>query len=193
MRIDDGQGSGVQAGVTEKFRLKTEASTRSSQSRASIEDGTAFQVITEDVSVSATEEPILVIKNNDRINKVIVTYLRVETIGVDAANSGGYWKMSLGGDYSSGGSSLTPVNVNTDSGIEALNIACYDGTTPIVTSGALNKIDKNWQANELVVYNKEGSLVISPGGMLTISYKGSTATGTAIARVSFYTSDNGGT
>ncbi len=193
MRIHDGEGNGPQAGVTSRHRLKTEASTRSAQSRASLEDGNAFQVISEDVDVTASSQSILVIKNNDSTKKAVITYIRVKTIGVAAASVDAYWTLNLGGDYASGGSLLDPTNINTSSGITALNMDCYDGTTPIVTSGTPVKFDKNFSANDMVTYNKEGALVIAPGGMLSIDFKGSTVAGVAVARASFYLTENGGT
>jgi len=43
--------------------------------------------------------------------------------------------------------------------------------------------------NTMNTYNKEGALVIGPGGMLSINHLGSAAQGVAYARVSFYLED----
>jgi hypothetical protein len=193
MRIHDGEGNGPQVGITNKFRMKVEASTRSAQARASIEDGTAFQVIAGDVDIAASEQNVLVIKNNDKTDKIVVTYIRLFSIGAAADNVDAYFTIALGGGYTSGGTALVPKNVNTASGVKALNIDCYDGTVAVVLSGTQDKIDKTFKMNDMNTYNKEGAVVIAPGGMLTVKHKGSTAAGVASARVSFYLTDNGGT
>ena len=193
MKIENGEGACRYAGVDKRFRLKTESSIRSAQSRASLEDGTAFQVITEDVDISTADQNIFVLKNNDKENKAVITYIRMSTIGAAADNVAAYWTINLGGDYTSGGTALVPENVNTSSGVKATNLDCYDGTVAIVPSGTQTKIDKHFKCNTEQTYNKEGALVIAPGGMLTLKFKGSTAAGVAIARVSFYLTDNGGT
>ena len=192
MRIHSGIGNGKEAGVDKNNRLMVEASTRSAQARVSIEDGQAFQVSSSDVAVSTSEQEILVIKNNYLNLKVVVTYIRVQTADVAARNAAAFWTIGLNEGYVSGGTAIEPVNVNTDSGFSAQDLACYDGSVAIVTSGTFDQIDRNFGANTRETYNKEGALVVGPGGMLSIKHIGSTIAGVANARVSFYLTDNGG-
>lgn len=192
MRITSGIGNGVEAGVDHNNRLMTESSTRSAQARVSIEDGKAFQVESAQVAVGTSKQTVLLLKNNSKSEKMIITYMRVMSAGVAAWNAAAFFSIHLGGDYVSGGTAVTPINVNTASGNEPLDMVYYDGTVAVVTSGTLDQIDMHHCANEMATYSKEGSVVIAPGGMLTIQHIGSTVAGTAYARVSFYLTENGG-
>ncbi len=192
MRIESGGGTPYEAAVNEKLRLLTEASTSSAQSRASFDDGKAFQVSTVPVTVTDTDQEILILKNNSRDDYVVITYIRLMSAGVAAWNVGGYFTLNVGGDYTSGGSEVTPTNVNTGSGLTSLDLACYDGNTPIVLSGTQTEIDRNYCANEMQTYNKEGSLVIAPGGLFSINHIGSTVAGSVYSRISFYLREKSG-
>jgi hypothetical protein len=184
--IEDGTGRGYSAKVNSFNRLETRSVTASVQHVASLERSHAYQVKTE-MDVTATEQNCLLIQNSSTIRTLIVTFIRVETIGVASANENAYFKIKLGGKYSSGGTSLTPVNVNSGAAQVADGVF-YDGnSSAIVTSGTYSDIDKTWKAsNDLVTYNKEGAVCLTKDESLLITHKGSTAAGKLIARVSFF-------
>jgi len=191
-RICDGTGTGFEARVDHNNRLSVEASVRSAQSRVSLEDGKTFQVVSGLIDVTTTDQELLLIKNNSKSTKLVITYIRIMTAGVADWNATASFRTYIGnGSYTSGGDVITPVNMNTSSGAQALDFDFYSGTTPIVADAG-SEIDRNHCANSMCAYNKEGALVIAPGGMITINHIGSTVAGSAYARVSFYLTENGG-
>jgi len=193
MKICDGTGQGFEAKVDDNNRLSVEASVRSAQSRVSLEEGKAFQVVSGFVDVATSEQEILLIKNNSKSTKLVITYMRMTTAGVADWNAAAYFKIYIGnGSYTSGGDVITPVNMNTSSGAQALDFDFYSGTTAIVADTG-SEIDIHPCANQQATFNKEGALVIAPGGMITINHIGSTVAGSAYARISFYLTENGGT
>jgi hypothetical protein len=184
--------TGIGAKVNEDQRVAVESSTRSAQSRVSLEDGNAYQVLTVPVAVLASEQTLLLAKNNSKETKMVVTYIRVTSADVDAWNNNAYFRIMLNGDYVSGGAAVDAVNMNTASGKVPVDIKFYSGSTAIVTSGTRHEVDRHPCANDQVAFNKEGAVVIAPGGMMSITHKGSTAVGFAWARISFYLTQNGG-
>jgi len=181
--IKDGTGNSYLVRIDENNHMAVKAITTSSQNYYSRKNKDAYQVSTQ-INIAASEQSVLFMKNGSQDKHLVVTYLRMMSAGAAAANENAYFKVSVGGTYVSGGAAITPTNMFVRSAKEALGVF-YSGTTPIVTSG-FTEIDRNHQANEMVTYRKEGSLVLDTNDALEITHKGSTAAGVAYARVSFY-------
>jgi hypothetical protein len=184
MRIEDGKGRGYFAEVDENHHVLVKAFTASAQSRASQEDGSAYQVLSGAVDIATSAQEILLLKNTSETKNVIITYIRVETIGAAAATETAFLTVNLGGVYTSGGDAVTPVNVNTGSSSVA-DVVAYSGTTAIVASG-YSEIDRYYEANNQITYNKEGAVVLDTNGVLSINHIGSDTNGAIHARISFY-------
>lgn len=188
LTIKDNTGKGYGLKVDSKNRASTKTMSLSQQYVISNEEERAFQVSSEK-AIAASEIKLLLLKNTSDTRDLVVSYIRLETIGAAASNVNAYWTVYTGGDYASGGTAVTPVNMHVGSAINAEG-SFYDATaSTIVTSGTLNAIDKTWIANDNITYNKQGSLILPKNSCLTISWTGSTAAGTARARVSFYYND----
>jgi hypothetical protein len=188
LTIKDNTGKGYGLKVDSKNRMSTKTMSLSQQYVISNEEERAFQLVSEK-AIAASEIKLLLLKNTSDTRDLVVSYIRLETIGAAAANVNAYWTIYTGGDYASGGTATTPINMNVGSAIAAEGIF-YDATaSSIVTSGTQNVIDKTWEANTQIVYNQEGSLILPKNACLTISWTGSTAAGTARTRVSFYYND----
>lgn len=188
LTIKDNTGKGYGLKVDSKNRASTKTMSLSQQYVISNEEQRAYQVSSEK-AIAASEIKLLLLKNTSDTRDLVVSYIRLETIGAAAANVNAYWTVYTGGDYASGGTAVTPVNMNIGSAINAEG-SFYDATaSTIVTSGTLNAIDKTWVTNDNITYNKQGSLILPKNSCLTISWTGSTAAGTARARVSFYYND----
>ena len=184
MRI---QGSGKEslfAGVTEKG-LNVDAVTNSAQHVISHQDSNAYQVEGE-IAVAITEKTVLTLKNNHASKKTVITFIRLQSIGVAAAGVDAYFNIKSSGEWSSGGTEVTSVNMKMGSPKTA-SVECYEGSgTDIVMSGSPVQFDRNYQANSMESYGKEGTVILDSGASMSITFKGSTAAGKAYARISFY-------
>ena len=188
LTLKDNTGKGYGLKIDDKNRLFSKSTSLSHQYVISREEQRAFQVVSEK-AIAASEIKLLLLKNTSDTRDMVISYIRLETIGAAASNVNAYWTVYVGGDYASGGTAVTPVNMNVGSAISAEG-DFYDATaSTIVTSGTQNVIDKSFKANDLITYNKQGSIVMSKNSCLTISWTGSTAAGVARARVSFYYND----
>lgn len=191
MKIEDGTGKGYVAKVTANNRLLTRALTVSHQHHISDTIEEAYQVVTSagGVNIAASKQNILLVENTSDTRDMVITYIRLETIGAAAASASAFWTMEVGGLYSSGGTAVTPVNMHIGSSKNAQGLF-YDGNgSAIVTTGTFNEIDRLYKANDQVIYRKEGSIVIPKNQSLLITHTGSTAAGVAYARVSFFYDD----
>jgi hypothetical protein len=183
--LKDGSGNSYGLKIDSDARAHTRALALSHQHVVSSADQRAYQV-SSSKAIAASEIKMLLLKNTSDTRELIVSYIRLETIGAAASNASAYWRIYLGGDYSSGGTATTPTNMFVGSAISAEG-TFYDATaSTIVTSGSPVEIDRTYRANELITYRKEGSIVLPKNGVLTVSWTGSTAAGTANCRVSFY-------
>jgi hypothetical protein len=180
-----GDGGAYGWKVDSDGRAHVEALSLTQQHVVSELDELAFQLLSVK-AVANSEVKMLLLKNTSDTQNMVITYLSTETIGVAAAGASALWKIYLGGDYASGGTAATPVNLHVNSTKSAPGLF-YDATaSTIVTSGSPAEIDRNYIANANLTYRKEGSIVLPKNGVLTMSFTGSTVAGTAIARASFY-------
>jgi len=183
--IKDNSGKGYGAQVDVNNRLHTRSISVSQQHAVSDVDEEAYQFISTK-AITNSEVKLLLIKNTSDTKNLVITQVRLETIGAAASNASALWKMYLGGDYASGGTAATPVNMKVGSAITASG-SFYDATaSTIVTSGSPLEIDRSYQANTYVEYNGDGAIVLPKNGVLTISFTGSTVAGTSSARVAFF-------
>ncbi|RLF67100.1 MAG: hypothetical protein DRN30_00715 [Thermoplasmata archaeon] len=183
MKIQDGAGKGYEVQVNSENQLKTSTVSESRQHHVSKEHQKAFQVST-NLSVTISKQNLLLI-TNDSSESLVVTYIRLMTVSADATNENAYFTLEGGGDYVSGGNSITPINMNIGQSREAVAIA-YDGDTAIVVDSNFVEFDRNYTANSMQSYNKDGSLILPRGASLLITHTGSSTDGTVYARASFY-------
>lgn len=186
--LEDGRGSGREAGVDKDFRLETHSVSEYYQAYLSRTEGNAYQV-SGSTAIAASTKTILTLKNNTQDKDFIVTYIRVMSAGAAATNENAYFTIKKGGAYASGGTSVAIPNMNFGSGVVSGGVAYDDNPT---MSGTSIEIDRNYSANSMQSYSKWGSIVVSPGNTISIDHTGSTAAGDAYARISFYVLDSGG-
>jgi len=182
MFVEDGTGSGYLAKVTNKNRLSVEAISISSQHYVSHTEESAYQA-SQEIDIAASEQTILLLQNGSTDKDMIVTYIRVHSASAAATNKNAYFSIKIGGTYASGGSAIVPTNVNAGSTNAAVGI--FYGDTGIVTAGTFTEIDRNYTANSMQTYNKEGALILKRGQAILITHTGSSDEGVAYARVSF--------
>lgn len=185
MKIQDGTGSGSFAKIDNENHIHVRAVTVSLQHKVSSQANNSFQVSSAK-AIDTSSQNILLLKNASDTKDIVITYIRIATAGAAATNSTAFFTINVGGDYASGGTPVTPTNMYVGSSVDA-DGTFYDATaSDIVLSGTQVEIDKAYEANTELNYNKEGSLILPKNSILVISHIGSTIAGVAHTRVSFY-------
>ena len=112
IQIEDGTGSGIQAEVTDENRLRVVASAGSLTNHVSVTDGNVFTVIGTATVVSGTTV-VLHIINNDQAQILVIDRIVVQATNMGGVpTSGTYFSLGYGRTVTSGGTSVTPVNLN---------------------------------------------------------------------------------
>ncbi len=181
--LRDGAGNCYGAKVSSTNRLEVNSVTRSRQHSASLDKGYSYQVFGEVSVISGTATPLFM-RNTSNSLKMVITYIRLGTIGVDSDSENAYWETYLGGTYSSGGTSVTAVNAV--SGNTTLPEADFYSGNNIVFTNNGSLLDKNYRSNIEITYNKEGSIILPKSQTMSFLYTGTSANGKAYARCSFY-------
>lgn len=185
MIIETGGHESYKAIVNEDGRLNVESLNISEQHHIAVTSQATFQVSSE-IDIATSEKTILTLKNTHPTKKVVITFVRVMSIGAAAANSSAFFRLLLGGAYSSGGTAIDSVNLFVDSPVTA-TVESYNGNgTDIVMSGTQVEIDKNYEANSMQSYGKKGSIIIPTNSSISITHIGSTVAGKAWCRISYY-------
>jgi len=117
-----------------------------------------------------------------------MTYCRHQLLGAiggtDFPNVNNYFRIALGRQYSSGGTEVDPININTSSG-NVPELSIYNENPTL--SGTAKVIDKWHTKNngDMNSFNKEGAVVIAPQGSIELSYVGDKTSGRIYSRLSF--------
>ena len=186
MKIESGTGNGYEAEVSPENHLQVDAVAIPHQGYVSREHHRAFQASAA-ITIAASKVNLLLITNNSDLD-LTVSYIRLMSIGAAAASETSYFTVEGGGSYTSGGDVNTPVNMNIGQNTLA-SVSIYDGGTAIVAAD-FTEFDRNYEANSMQSYNKDGALVLKRGASIMITHTGSTVAGTAYCRVSFYYEEN---
>lgn len=179
MLIEDGKGNGVFAGVSIEKRLRTEAVTFSPQLHASLVYQQAFQAVSGVRQVTPAGSYGLLALLNNGLDEVAVTYIRIgadktETAQVKAeVLVGGVWEEGTPADI---------YNMNARSALTPLVDAHYD-VEPI----SANVIDNRWSSCPAeMTWNKEGSIVLPKGGIVSLRVTTETDNVYVHGRISFF-------
>ena len=185
--IEDGKGTGIKAQVDSDNKLLVRSFSESIQHSVSHSDGQAYQLI----GTANLSDGIVVtvhIINNSSDLDIVVTYIRHQILdaggGTLFPNSSNYFRIALGRNYSSGGTMVSPININTSSANSAAATAYNDN--PVLT-GTAKEIDR-WYTKEngdMNVFNKEGAVILGNNGTLELSYVGDQTSGIIYSRISF--------
>lgn len=190
-QIQDGAGGGKWLKVNEENRALVTSVNQTFQNHHSMSEGEAFQALGTATLANATV-PVLHLKNTSDTLYLVVTHIRAQLVdaagGTAYPNASNYWSIRHGRTYSSGGSAITPVNMNTGS-TKTAPATVYDSSPTL--AGTANEFDREYLKAEAEVahWNKEGALVIAPGGTLEASIVGDHTSGTAKVRISFVMAD----
>jgi hypothetical protein len=181
LQIEDGTGQGYRTGVTAENQLLTQAETHELQHHISMNEGQVYQAIGTHTLSGAGTKTILHIRNNDPSRFLVVSYMRVQFPGGDGTiDAATYFDCGFDASYTSGGTQVTPVNMNASSGNVASVVAYEDDPT---VGGSFAEFDRYYPDKSMEVFNKHGSLIL--GFDDTVSWRLTTdqITGLAYARV----------
>ena len=111
----------------------------------------------------------------------IISYMRMQYPDADGVvDSTSYFQISFSRTYVSGGTEVTPVNMNNSSANSA-ELTCY-GNNPILTGTAI-EFDRWYHDQDMQLFNKHGSLILGLNDTLTISLITDQTSGLAYCRI----------
>jgi len=180
LQLEDGRGSGKRAEVSDEFRLRTEAIAIPPQLHASLVHSRAFQALSGVRNVtSPSTYGILALRNNGP-EDLAVTYIRVGIDRIEALQA--KVEVVLGGTWAAG-TAGTVQNLNTKSSLPAAVDAHYNS----IPTGDVVVIDNQWaQGPKEMIYNKEGSIILPTGGIISLKVTTETAAVNVHGRISFF-------
>ena len=191
MLIEDGQGKGFVAGVTDENQLKVLAENHELQHHESIVSGQVYQAQSIDTGITAKTQTLLHLKNNYPARLLVITFIRFQAITNTASKPvvGEYFETGFGRTISSGGTATTPVNMNSTSG----NVASVTATgiDPTMT-GTFTTVDRVYHkaSGDEYVYNKQGSIILGLNDTFEVRFL-SAGTGESKCRITFMLKSNG--
>ena len=147
----------------------------------------AYQVNYVHTISGAGTETVFHFANNDANRDAVFTYIRLQPINLattGAFGSGTYFLLKEGQTVSSGGTAVTPVNMNFGSNNTASVTVTANNPT---LAGTATEFDRWYPgANlEMLAFNKEGSLIVPQNANMTIKIVTDFTSGSVIARASF--------
>lgn len=183
-RIEDGGGQNGDAKVNGDGQLSVIAENQELQHYISRYKGESYQAIATDTGITAQAQTILHLKNNSTTHWLVVSFIRLFAITNTASKPviGEFWEVGVDDLVSSGGTVITPVNVNRNAGSVA-DVTATGATAPTM-SGGFTGLDKWYNNNTEQAYNKQGSIILPLNGTFSARFT-ATGTGQATARITF--------
>lgn len=183
--IEDGTGSGRKVAVTSEFQLKTQAETQQLQHHISRNTGQVYQTVGRETAIAAATQTILHLKNTSTTKNMVITFMRMQLVGEAGGTAvpdpATYFQIGFGRTYSSGGTAVTPVNVNTNSGNVAA-ITAYDNSP--VMAGTFTEIDAWYpDGSAMQIFNKQGSVILGFNDTIEVRLVTDHTSGLAYARL----------
>ena len=184
--------NGNAASVLDDGRLEVDAKSSPLQHIVSSEQQQAYQA-QGSTTIAAGTETILHIKNTSTTGNMVITFLRLQIIGVVAAvpEAATYVTLNQNTTIASGGVELTPINMYLGHS-NAATVVSTSGETPIVTAGTPVEFDRWYPSSDgdARTYNKEGVLIVPPQQSINIAVTSGTIGGDVHCRVSFIMEDH---
>lgn len=177
-------GDGTLLGITKEHQIKARSESHELQHHVSWFAEEAYQAISVDTGITAATQTLLHIKNTSATKNLVLSFVRMQAITNTASKPvvGEYFEMGLGRTVDSGGTVVTPVNVNALSGKVA--DAVLTGIDPTM-AGTFTAIDRWYnESNNEQTYNKHGSIILGLNDTFEVRLV-SAGTGEAVVRATF--------
>ena len=185
--IKDGVGTGKSAKVNQDNQLEVHASIAEQIHWYSEVKGQAYSVVGVTDTLTAATVPILHFKNTSTTAELVIEAINFQTIAEAATipASGIYFQIAFGRTFSSAGTLITPINVNSGSG-NAAEVTVYHSTPVLAGTASEFRRIYNQTDGELYEIHPDGAIIIAPNDTLEISYVTTGTAGIASASVLFY-------
>ncbi len=171
MKIEDGKGSGRQASVDHEHRIMTDAQTTTALALATIK-GDAFWVATDFIALTTTGSfsGLCYLKNSGTTRKLTFHKLRVCGTNIQQVQ---WIKKPSTGTLISGGTTITPENLNSASSAKFLGTAKKGADALTVTDGTLwsQMVCEIGHCEEIL----DGALILGPDDAIAVVTKPSVA------------------
>lgn len=177
LQIEDGKGRGNIAAVNSRQRLLTIGNINTGSHYASLEDGRCFNVVSEDDDAAAGDF-ILYIKNDSTERLLIVDVVRVQ------AENAVTWKVWQVTGTATGGTTLTPKNMNLGSGISAVGTFLGNSAVGGLSTDGEMIAPARTPANTSLNIPFDDTLILGTNDAIAIEYDtGTTGDAEVLARI----------
>jgi len=177
------------AQVTPNNQLVVKSESNSQQHYISRNFGQSYQIFGRTGTLTAATTTVLHVKNLDPERDIVISFMRVQLVGANVADSvDDYFEFGFGQEVASGGATVTAVNMNRTVGSQALITGTDSGPT---MSGTFVGAER-WHpptSGAANTFNKDGSIILGLGDTFEIRYVGTSTTGIAEARITFMMTD----
>jgi len=186
--IIEGPKRGTAVNVTKDGDLTTRAVVHELQHHHSREFGQVYQVIGDDVTIANGINTLLHMRNDSSTHAVVISYIRLQSVdlagGTAPPAATTYFQLGSGTTWTSGGTAVTPINVNRASGNTA-DVTAYDNTPTV--GGTFVELDRWYPDADGAeqTYNKHGSIILGKNDTLEIRLVTDNTSGTGYCRVTF--------
>jgi len=186
--ISDGEGGGTSAGVNKENQLLVLAVDHTQRHHLSRVFGDAYQIIGEFAAVNNATHTVLHVINNTTAKFFVVDSIRVQTAGLTGGTAppdpATFFEVGFGRTVASGGSIVTPVNLNRSSG-QAADITVVDNNPTM--AGTFIASDK-WYVSgdgQEHFYDKEEAIIVGIGKTMEIRVTTDNTAGSVYAKIGF--------
>ena len=183
--------NGNQAFVSSDNQLFVQSENLSLQHYISRYRGQMYQAQFTDSGITNTTNVIGHIKNDSSTLSLVLAYVRLQAVdlsgGTAVPSLSTYFTLNFDETYSSGGSAVTPVNMNRSSGNSA-DVIAYDSDPTL--AGTAVEFERLYVTDEgQPSYRKEGSIILGPNDTMSIKLVTDHTSGTGYCRLSFMMMD----
>lgn len=191
IQIEDGKGTGILAEVNPENRLRTLSATGSLTNNVSIQNGNVYTIIGTSVITSTTMIPIHII-NNDTSLILVVDRILIQgaSLGPNIPNTSSYFSLGYGRTVTSGGTSLTVVNLNRTSTKSAA--VTVTGSNPNMTGTFVESHRSYAQPNAEsfeIIPARSNDIVLGRSNTLEVQYNSNNTSGAVIVVLKFMMTD----
>jgi len=197
MKVESGIGNGKWAAVDKHNRLETQSESASIEHTISKRDAEAYSALF-DASLTDSDGSgkvvCAVLKNTSTTKDLVLSHMTFQVIspagGTSLPDTGNFFCILKGREFSSGGTAVTPVNLHLGAGNVAA-VDAYDNNPTM--SGSAVEVDRIYpkEDGQLVDVSafRNGSLIMNPGQTIELAMLNDHTSGTVVVTTQFFLED----
>lgn len=183
-QISDGTGNGYGAKVNQDNQLYTLSERHTLRHHYSTRHGQSFNISGRIDNLAPGDNTVLHLKNDSNTRLLTICCIRVQAVDIaySLPSSGSYFSIGYGTTYSSAGSSVTAVNMNSSSG-NTLNATVYEDPT---VTGTFSELMRWYVQANGIMYKMDASegFIIGHNDTFEVRLSTESSGGVGYARVS---------